>query len=92
MDLYNFLSRILYEGKERVMPGCEIVSHTPNGHPANVSNRIGVNNQRAYITYRRASENAPHNALAVIDICVILMNKVCGTPPPPPKTKLVALR
>ncbi|XP_071480553.1 C-myc promoter-binding protein-like [Diadema antillarum] len=66
---------ILYEGKERVMPGCEIVSSTPDGHPANVSNRIGVNNQRAYITFRRASESAPHNALAVVDICVILMNK-----------------
>ncbi|XP_038076059.1 C-myc promoter-binding protein-like [Patiria miniata] len=71
---------ILHEGKERVMPGCEIVSTTPNGNPANVNTRIGVGSQRAYLTYRRASETSPHNSLAVIDICVILTNK--GETPP----------
>ncbi len=58
------------------MHGCEIVSTTPSGYPANVNNRIGVGSQRAYISFRRASDTAPHNDLAVIDICVILMNKV----------------
>ncbi|XP_077866097.1 C-myc promoter-binding protein [Saccoglossus kowalevskii] len=66
---------ILYEGKERVMPGCEIVSTTPCGRPANVNNRTGMGNQRIYITYRRSSETAAHNSLAVTDICVILTNK-----------------
>ena len=58
------------------MAGCEIVSTTPNGNPANVNTRIGVGSQRAYLTYRRASETSPHNSLAVIDICVIFTNKV----------------
>ncbi|XP_071965352.1 C-myc promoter-binding protein-like isoform X7 [Antedon mediterranea] len=72
---------ILYEGKERVMNGCEIISTTPTGHPANVNNsRIGVGGQRAYITYRRAHTTSPQNALAVYDICVILANK--GESPP----------
>ncbi|XP_033633840.1 C-myc promoter-binding protein-like isoform X2 [Asterias rubens] len=71
---------ILHEGKERVMAGCEIVSTTPNGNPANVNTRIGVGSQRAYLTYRRASETSPHNSLAVIDICVIFTNK--GETPP----------
>ncbi|XP_033107544.1 DENN domain-containing protein 4B-like isoform X2 [Anneissia japonica] len=72
---------ILYEGKERVMNGCEIISTTPTGHPANVNNsRIGVGGQRAYITYRRAQSTSPQNSLAVYDICVILANK--GESPP----------
>ncbi|XP_077989167.1 C-myc promoter-binding protein-like isoform X2 [Glandiceps talaboti] len=71
---------ILLEGKERVMPGCEIVSTTPCGRPANVNNRTGMGNQRIYITYRRASETAAHNSLAVTDVCVILTNK--GEMPP----------
>ncbi len=58
------------------MTGCEIVSTTPNGNAANVNTRIGVGSQRAYLTYRRASETSPHNSLAVIDICVIFTNKV----------------
>ena len=66
-------SRILYEGKERLMAGCEIIHTTYFGNPANVNNS---SNGRTYITYRRAAENAPSDMLAVVDLCVILENKV----------------
>lgn len=71
---------ILYEGKSRLMEGCEVLSSTPTGLPANVNSRIGVSSQRAYITYRKAKANSRHNTLAVIDIAVILTNK--GEAPP----------
>ncbi|XP_050402671.2 C-myc promoter-binding protein isoform X3 [Patella vulgata] len=63
---------VLYEGKERLMQGCEVVHTTPYGHPANVNNS---NSTRIYITYRRASDAACSDTLAVVDICVILVNK-----------------
>ncbi|XP_074649748.1 C-myc promoter-binding protein-like [Tubulanus polymorphus] len=63
---------VLYEGKERVMSGCEVVYVTPQGRPANVNNS---NSQRIYITYRRANENAASDTLAVTEICIILANK-----------------
>ena len=66
--------RVLYEGKERLMPGCEVVHTTPLGSPANVNN---TSNGRIYITFRRAKEEAPSDTLSVVDICVILSNKVC---------------
>ncbi|PIK51113.1 putative C-myc promoter-binding protein [Apostichopus japonicus] len=71
---------ILYEGKSRLMEGCEVVSSTPTGLQANVNSRIGVSSQRAYITFRKAKADSPHNTLAVIDITVILTNK--GETPP----------
>ncbi|KAK0048974.1 DENN domain-containing protein 4B [Biomphalaria pfeifferi] len=63
---------ILYEGKEHVMEGCEVVSTTLEGHPANVNNS---NSSRTYITYRRAEKSAPTDTLVVVDICVILGNR-----------------
>jgi len=33
-----------------------------------------------YLTYRRAKETAPQNALVVTDICIILSNKGETTP------------
>ncbi|KAK7491704.1 hypothetical protein BaRGS_00016960 [Batillaria attramentaria] len=63
---------ILYEGKERVMEGCEVVHTTPFGRPANINNS---NSSRIYITYRRASDTASSDTLVVVDICVILANK-----------------
>ncbi|XP_064618735.1 C-myc promoter-binding protein-like isoform X2 [Lineus longissimus] len=68
---------VLYEGKERVMLGCEVVYMTPQGRPANVNNS---NSSRIYITYRRADESAASDTLAVTDICIILGNK--GETPP----------
>lgn len=55
------------------MSGCEIVHTTAHGHSANVNNS---NSSRIYITYRRASEMASSDTLAVVDICIILTNKV----------------
>ncbi|XP_059175124.1 C-myc promoter-binding protein-like isoform X1 [Physella acuta] len=68
---------ILYEGKERVMDGCEIVSTTMEGHPANVNNS---NSSRTYVTFRRADKSAPSDTLVVVDICVILGSR--GEEPP----------
>lgn len=55
------------------MSGCEVIHTTYFGTPANVNNS---NNGRTYITYRRAAENAPSDMLAVVDLCVIMENKV----------------
>jgi len=71
---YIFIVRILYEGKERVMPGCEVLYLTPHGRSANINNS---NNARIYLTFRRADVKAASDTLAVMDIAVILANKVC---------------
>ncbi|RMB94237.1 hypothetical protein DUI87_29043 [Hirundo rustica rustica] len=69
---------VLYDGKERVKQGCEIIQSTPYGRPANISGN--ASSQRVYITYRRASENMTQNTLAVTDICIIVPSK--GETPP----------
>ncbi|NXY31748.1 MYCPP protein, partial [Pomatorhinus ruficollis] len=69
---------VLYDGKERVKQGCEIIQSTPYGRPANISGN--ASSQRVYITYRRASENMTQNTLAVTDICIIIPSK--GETPP----------
>ncbi|XP_075431471.1 C-myc promoter-binding protein isoform X3 [Ascaphus truei] len=68
---------VLYEGKERLKQGCQIIQATPYGRPANIS---GSTSQRVYITYRRASENMTQNSLAVTDVCIIIPSK--GENPP----------
>ncbi|KAL9838127.1 C-myc promoter-binding protein isoform 1-T5 [Geothlypis trichas] len=69
---------VLYDGKERVKQGCEIIQSTPYGRPANISG--SASSQRVYITYRRAAENMAQNSLAVTDICIIIPSK--GETPP----------
>uniref|UniRef100_H0X9L0 DENN domain containing 4A n=1 Tax=Otolemur garnettii TaxID=30611 RepID=H0X9L0_OTOGA len=69
---------VLYDWKERLKQGCEIIQSTPYGHPANISG--STSSQRIYITYRRASENMTQNTLAVTDICIIIPSK--GETPP----------
>ncbi|ETE60608.1 C-myc promoter-binding protein, partial [Ophiophagus hannah] len=69
---------VLYDGKERLKQGCEIIQTTPSGRPANISS--GASSQKVYITYRRASENMTQNTLAVTDICIIIPSK--GETPP----------
>ncbi|KAF7244674.1 DENN domain-containing protein 4C [Varanus komodoensis] len=70
---------VLYEGKERLMPGCEVIQATPYGRCANVNNSSATS-QRIFITYRRAPPVRPQNSLAVTDICVIVTSK--GETPP----------
>ncbi|XP_077085763.1 DENN domain-containing protein 4C isoform X2 [Siphateles boraxobius] len=70
---------VLYEGKERVIQGCEVIEATPFGRCANVNNSSATS-QRIFITYRRAHPIQPQNSLAVTDICVIITNK--GETPP----------
>ena len=65
-------SSVLYEGKERVKAGCEVLQTTPQGKSANVNNGTS----RIYITFRRAESTASFDTLAVTDVCVILANKV----------------
>lgn len=70
---------VLYEGKERLISGCEVIQATPYGRCANVNNS-STSSQRIFITYRRASPVRPQNSLAVTDICVIVTSK--GETPP----------
>ncbi|KAM4053057.1 DENN domain-containing protein 4C isoform 2-T2 [Anomaloglossus baeobatrachus] len=70
---------VLYEGKERLMSGCETIQATPYGRCANVNNS-STSSSRIFITYRRASLDRTQNSLAVTDICVIITNK--GETPP----------
>ncbi|XP_032906421.1 C-myc promoter-binding protein isoform X6 [Amblyraja radiata] len=69
---------VLYEWKERLKHGCQIIQTTPYGRPAIISG--GTSSQRIYITYRRAPENTAQNSLAVTDICIIVPSK--GETPP----------
>ncbi|XP_054253952.1 DENN domain-containing protein 4C isoform X3 [Indicator indicator] len=70
---------VLYEGKERIISGCEVIQATPYGRCANVNNS-SASSQRIFITYRRAPAIRPQNSLAVTDICVIVTSK--GETPP----------
>lgn len=69
---------VLYDWKERLKQGCEIIQTTPYGRPANISG--STSSQKIYITFRRASENMTQNTLAVTDICIIVPSK--GESPP----------
>ncbi|XP_005990168.1 C-myc promoter-binding protein isoform X3 [Latimeria chalumnae] len=69
---------VLYEWRERLKQGCQIIQTTPYGRPANISG--GTSSQRIYITYRRAPENMSQNSLALTDICIIIPSK--GETPP----------
>lgn len=73
-----FSFRVLYDWKERLKQGCEIIQTTPYGRPANISG--STSSQKIYITFRRASENMTQNTLAVTDICIIVPSK--GESPP----------
>ncbi|XP_020038007.2 DENN domain-containing protein 4C isoform X3 [Castor canadensis] len=70
---------VLYDGKERIIPGCEVIYATPFGRCANVNNS-STSSQRIFITFRRAPPVRPQNSLAVTDICVIITSK--GETPP----------
>ncbi|XP_063770244.1 DENN domain-containing protein 4C isoform X2 [Pseudophryne corroboree] len=70
---------VLYEGKERLLSGCETIQATPYGRCANVNNS-SAGSSRIFITYRRAAPDRTQNSLAVTDICVIIASK--GETPP----------
>lgn len=67
---------VLFEWKERLMPGCSLVQTTPGGRVASIS---GNTPQRIYISYRRAPPNQ-HHGLELTDICIIQPGK--GERPP----------
>ncbi|XP_066557342.1 C-myc promoter-binding protein isoform X2 [Amia ocellicauda] len=68
---------VLYEWKERLKNGCQIIQTTPSGRPANISS---TSSQRIYVTYRRAPDSQSHASLAVTDICITIPGK--GETPP----------
>lgn len=70
---------VLYEGKDRLIQGCEVIQATPYGRCANVNNSSATS-QRIFVTFRRAPPVQPQNSLAVTDICVIITSK--GETPP----------
>ncbi|OCU00943.1 DENN domain-containing protein 4C isoform X1 [Xenopus laevis] len=70
---------VLYEGKEHLLKGCEVIQATPYGRCANVNNSSGTS-MRIFLTYRRSLPVRPQNSLAVTDICIIISNK--GETPP----------
>ncbi|XP_061619894.1 DENN domain-containing protein 4C isoform X3 [Phyllopteryx taeniolatus] len=70
---------VLYEGKERLIQGCEVIQATPYGRCANINNSSAAS-QRIFVTFRRAPPVQPQNSLAVTDICVIVTSK--GETPP----------
>lgn len=75
----TLFTSVLYEGKERLIQGCEVIQATPYGRCANVNNSSATS-QRIFITFRRAAPVQPQNSLAVTDICVIVTSK--GETPP----------
>ncbi|XP_047241644.1 DENN domain-containing protein 4C isoform X2 [Girardinichthys multiradiatus] len=70
---------VLYEGKDRLIQGCEVIHATPYGRCANVNNSSATS-QRIFVTLRRAPPVQPQYSLAVTDICVIITSK--GETPP----------
>ncbi|KAE8632737.1 hypothetical protein XENTR_v10001655 [Xenopus tropicalis] len=70
---------VLYEGKEHLLKGCEVIQATPYGRCANVNNSSGTS-MRIFLTYRRSLPVRLQNSLAVTDICIIISNK--GETPP----------
>lgn len=74
-----FLGSVLYEGKDRLIQGCEVIQATPFGRCANINNSSATS-QRIFITFRRAPLVQPQNSLVVTDICVIITSK--GETPP----------
>ncbi|KAK2860551.1 hypothetical protein Q7C36_004717 [Tachysurus vachellii] len=70
---------VMYEGKDRLIQGCEVIQATPYGRCANVNNSSATS-QRIFITFRRAPPVQHRNSLAVTDICVIVTSK--GETPP----------
>ncbi|XP_048825979.1 DENN domain-containing protein 4C-like [Brienomyrus brachyistius] len=70
---------VLFEGKEQLIQGCEVIQATPYGRCANVNNSSATS-QRIFITFRRAAPVRPQNSLAVTEVCVIVASK--GETPP----------
>jgi len=66
---------VVYEPAEQVDENVEVVRLTPTGLTANINNS-SVGNDNIFIAYRRADPLADCNVLTVVDVCVIVTNKV----------------
>lgn len=67
---------IYYEGSsDDLIAGCTVLRKTVGGNSANL-NTSSLNAVKIYITFQRARDFPCCNALAAIEICVILKNKV----------------
>ncbi|CAL1604637.1 unnamed protein product [Knipowitschia caucasica] len=67
---------VVYDGKERVRPGCSLVQTSAGGRVASIS---GNTPQRIFISYRRAAPGEPQGPV-LTDICIIQPAK--GERPP----------
>ncbi|CAH2327420.1 DENN domain-containing 4B isoform X2 [Pelobates cultripes] len=65
---------IYYPGKDVLRTGFQVIDTTPYSHSANL-NSGAPGNQRAFLTYKRASESLGVNTLGVMDICIINPSK-----------------
>ncbi|MBN3292422.1 DEN4B protein, partial [Polypterus senegalus] len=65
---------VLYEGKEQVKAGWNVIETTPYSHSANLGSG-GPGIHRTFIMYRRAPDSQALNTLGVTDISVILPSK-----------------
>ena len=63
---------VLFEGRDRLLPNCEILRETPEGRCANVNN---TNSSRTFITFKRASPRSSPNELVVTDVCVVIKDE-----------------
>lgn len=68
---------VFYEGSERVLPGTEIIKHTPYDRNASLSG----SKSGTYITYRRSKTKYPYNQLVVVELTVIFNDKSESPPP-----------
>jgi len=66
---------VVYEPLEQVDKDVEVIRLTPSGLTANVNNS-SVGSENIFVAYRRADPLADCNVLTVVDICVIVANKV----------------
>jgi len=67
---------VVYEPLEQVDDNVEVIRLTPRGLTANVNNS-SVGNDNIFVAYRRAEPLTDCNVLTVVNICVIVANKVC---------------
>ena len=70
-----FADSVVYEPLEQVDEDVEVIRLTPSGLTANVNNS-SVGSENIFVAYRRADPLADCNVLTVVDICVIVANKV----------------
>ncbi|XP_055327557.1 DENN domain-containing protein 4C-like [Paramacrobiotus metropolitanus] len=63
---------VIFEGRDKVLPQCEVIRETPEGRCANVNN---TTSHRTFITFKRASPRSNPNDLVVTEVCVVIKDE-----------------